>query len=162
MRIAIIHELWGAGAARCAQDLRRELGRAHEICYFPRSNSYETVDGILNELARFVPDVVNCHSFYGNLPYEFLSIVSQRYATVFTVHDPRPIGTLQVECWACDQNAACRRCPLVGSTWRQFLRNPYYNQRKVKREVHARCPSTMQIVAPSRWMMKRLKDRELN
>ena len=99
MRIAIIHELWGAGAARCAQDLRRELGRVHEVCYFPRLNSYETVEGILDELARFGPDVVNCHSFYGNLPYEFLSIVSQRYATCFTVHDPRPIGTLQAECW---------------------------------------------------------------
>jgi glycosyltransferase involved in cell wall biosynthesis len=162
MRIAIIHELWGAGAARCAQDLRRELGRAHEICYFPRSDSHETVEKILDELARFRPDVVNCHSFYGNLPYGFLSIVSQLYATCFTVHDPRPIGTLQAECWACDENATCRRCPLLGSAWRQFLRNPYYRQRKEKRDVHKRCPTSMQVVAPSRWMMNRLEAQELS
>jgi glycosyltransferase involved in cell wall biosynthesis len=162
MRIAIIHELWGAGAARCAQDLRRELGRVHDVLYFPRSKSYEEVEGILDELARFRPEVVNCHSFYGNLPYEFLSVVSRLYATCFTVHDPRPIGTLQVECWSCNENATCRKCPLVAPAWRQFLRNPYFKLRKLKRHTHARCASNMRVVAPSQWMMDRLKAQELN
>lgn len=161
MRIAIVHENWGAGAARCAQDLRRELGHRHEVSYFPRSLD-ETVDSILNEILRIKPDIVHCHSFYGNLPYDFLATVSQRYPTCFTVHDPRPIGTIDLTCWNCQENATCRHCPLVGSRWRQYLRNPYYHQRKVKREVHARCSSTMQVVAPSEWMMKRLKAQELS
>src|ERR1700730_17735821 len=160
MRIAIVHEAWGAGAARCAQDLRHGLGQRHAISYFPRSNDIETVEGILEELERFRPDVVNCHSFYGNLPYEFLPVVSARYRTCFTVHDPRPIGTLQSECWTCEENATCRYCPLIGSRWRQFLRNPYYHQRKVKRTAHQRCRSNLQVVAPSRWMLKRLEAQE--
>jgi glycosyltransferase involved in cell wall biosynthesis len=161
MRIAIVHENWGAGAARCAKDLQRELSRSHEVSYFPRSAD-ETADSILNELSRIKPNIVHCHSFYGNLPYEFLQTVSRRYPTCFTVHDPRPIGTIDLTCWNCQHNATCRRCPLVGSAWRQYLRNPYYHKRKVKREVHALCPSSMQVVAPSQWMMERLKARELS
>jgi glycosyltransferase involved in cell wall biosynthesis len=161
LRIAIVHENWGAGAARCAMDLRRELGRGgHEICYFPRSSG-ESGEVILAELAQFRPDVVHCHSFYGNLPYEFLPTVSGLYPTCFTVHDPRPIGTMDLACWSCEQNAKCRRCPLVRSGWRQLLRNPYYQQRKVKRQAHRRCPDNMQIVAPSDWMLRRLGRQEL-
>jgi glycosyltransferase involved in cell wall biosynthesis len=161
MRIAIVHENWGAGAARCAQDLRRELGQRHEVSYFPRSLD-ETAESILSELLRIKPDIVHCHSFYGNLPYDFLAKVSTCYPTCFTVHDPRPIGTIDLTCWNCEENATCRHCPLVGSRWRQYLRNPYYHLRKVKREVHALCPSTLQVVAPSQWMMARLKARELS
>jgi glycosyltransferase involved in cell wall biosynthesis len=161
MRIAIVHENWGAGAARCAQDLRRELGRRHEMAYFPRSGE-ETEETIKKELSVFRPDVVHCHSFYGNLPYQFLGAVSNLYPTCFTVHDPRPIGTLQSECWGCDENATCRHCPLIGSGWRQYLRNPYYGQRKIKRETHAACPSTLRVVAPSRWMKGRLEAQELS
>jgi glycosyltransferase involved in cell wall biosynthesis len=162
MRLAIVHELWGAGAARCAQDLRRELGRNHDVRYFPRSNAVETSKAIVDALTEFRPDVVHCHSFYGNLPYEFLTFVAHRYPTCFTVHDPRPIGTLQSECWECHENSTCRHCPLVGSTWRQYLRNPYYQLRKVKRDVHENCPTAMQIVAPSRWMKERLASQELS
>jgi glycosyltransferase involved in cell wall biosynthesis len=161
MRIAIVHENWGAGAARCAQDLRRELSRRHEVSYFPRSKD-ETADSVMKELLRFEPNVVHCHSFYGNLPYEFLYAVAQRFPTCFTVHDPRPIGTMDLACWNCEQNATCRRCPLVGPVWRQLLRNPYFRQRKIKREVHERCPNSMQVVAPSRWMMGRLQAQELS
>jgi glycosyltransferase involved in cell wall biosynthesis len=161
MRIAIVHENWGAGAARCAQDLRRELSPRHEVSYFPRSKD-ETAESVLNALLRFGPNVVHCHSFYGNLPYEFLYSVANRYPTCFTVHDPRPIGTMDVNCWNCQQNATCRRCPLVRPVWRQFLRNPYYRLRKIKRDVHGRCPNSLQVVAPSRWMMERLEAQELN
>src|SRR5690348_9382840 len=117
MRIAIIHENWGAGAMRCAQDLRRELGNRHEICYFPRSDIHETTESILAELLRYRPEVVHCHSFYATLPYEFLAIISKRYPTCFTVHDPRPIGTMEPLCWTCEQNATCRHCPLLGAKW---------------------------------------------
>lgn len=162
MRIAIIHEAWGAGAARCAQDLRRELSKTHEVCYFPRTSEPETPEAIHSELQKFRPDVVNCHSFYGNLPYDFLPALSRLYRTCFTAHDPRPIGTLQPECWACEYNATCRHCPLVGSGWRQWLRNPYYQQRKIKRQAHGRCAPNMRIVAPSRWMLERLRAQELS
>src|SRR5450432_4329797 len=101
MRLAIIHENWGAGAARCAHDLRRELGHRHQIYFFPRAGEIGSTDDLLKELLLFDPDVVNCHSFYGNLPYDFLATVSKRYPTCFTVHDPSPIGTMESECWEC-------------------------------------------------------------
>jgi glycosyltransferase involved in cell wall biosynthesis len=160
MKIAIVHKNWGAGAARCAKDLQKELSARHEVFYFPRC-AEETSRSILEELDRVRPDVVHCHSFYGNLPYDFLAEVSNRFRTCFTVHDPRPIGTIQLPCWECTHNDTCRRCPMIGSTWRQYLRNPYFAQRKLKREVHLRCGSAMRIVAPSLWMAHRLKVQEL-
>jgi len=161
MRIAIVHENFGAGAARCAQDLRREFGSKHEVCYFPRADVEETTESILLELARFRPDIVNCHSFYGGLPYEFLAMISNRYPTCFTVHDVRPIGTMHPICWVCEESRTCRRCPLINRRWRQLLRNPYYRERKLKRKTHSRCSPYLQLVAPSRWMLQRLAGREL-
>jgi len=70
------------------------LGRATTKFVISPALALETSEGILEELSKFRPDVVHCHSFYGNLPYEFLPIVSKRYPTCFTVHDPRPIGTM--------------------------------------------------------------------
>jgi glycosyltransferase involved in cell wall biosynthesis len=161
MRIAIVHEKWGAGAARCAQDLRRGLENNHEIYYFPEKAEVLTTVDVMDELARFRPDVVHCHSFYGNLSYNFLATASARYPTCFTVHDPSPIGTMHTECWACEKNTTCRRCPLVRSGWRQFLRNPYYVERREKRATHQRCAGDTQFIAPSLWMLERLRDQEL-
>jgi glycosyltransferase involved in cell wall biosynthesis len=161
MRIAIVHEMWGAGAARCAQDLCGELRKRHDVSYFPRSSDDSAAE-IEKELSRLRPNIVHCHSFYGSLPYESLSDIANLYPTCFTVHDPRPIGTMDVTCWNCIENATCRRCPLLGSAWRQLLRNPYYQQRRLKRRVHKRCPATMQVVAPSLWMAGRLKATELS
>lgn len=160
MRIAIVHENWGAGAARCAKDLQQELGARHDVFYFPRC-AEENADSILAELGRIKPDVVHCHSFYGGLPYDFIALASNRYPTCFTVHDPRPIGTMELLCWECSSNGTCRNCPIIPSGWRRYVRNPYFVQRKLKRRVHARCASSMRIVAPSRWMMDRLKAQEL-
>jgi glycosyltransferase involved in cell wall biosynthesis len=161
MRIAIIHEPWGAGAARCTADLKRELGGKHEILYFPQPGEANTADYILTELTSFRPDVVNCHSFYSTLPYEFLSVISNTYPTCFTVHDPRPIGTMLVPCWNCEQNTTCRGCPMVSPRWRQLFRNSYYRERKVKRETHNKCSGGLQVVAPSKWMLSRLAAQEL-
>lgn len=160
MKIAIIHENWGAGAARCAKDLQQELSARHEVSYFPRSAT-ETAESVLSELGRIRPDVVHCHSFYGNLPYDFIAAVSTEYPTCFTVHDPRPIGTIDLRCWNCNSNGTCRDCPIIPSVWRRYLRNPYFQQRKLKRKVHERCASNMSVVAPSRWMMERLGAQEL-
>src|SRR5271166_3524098 len=103
MKITIIHENWDAGAARCARDLERGLAASHEVVYFPRDGC-SSAEQILHELNSFRPDVVNCHSFSSNLTYSFLSRVSKRYPTCFTVHDPRPIGTMEIACWDCDRN----------------------------------------------------------
>jgi glycosyltransferase involved in cell wall biosynthesis len=162
MRIAIIHENSGSGAGRCAQDLRRALAEKHTISYFPRPNTVETTDGVLRELSGFGPDVVHCHSFYGGLPYKILPIISDLYPTCFTVHDPRPIGTMHRTCWTCEENATCRQCPLIRAGWRRLLRNPYFHERKLKREAHKRCGANMQIVSPSRWMLERLAAQELS
>jgi glycosyltransferase involved in cell wall biosynthesis len=160
MRIAVVNEPWGAGAARCTADLTRNLGERHEICYFPQAGKPNTADFIMEELSSFRPDVVNCHSFYSTLPYEFLSVVSNKYPTCFTIHDPRPIGTMLVPCWNCNQNTTCRDCPMVKPRWRQLLRNSYYRERKVKRRTHDRCSKSMQVVSPSRWMLGRLAVQE--
>jgi glycosyltransferase involved in cell wall biosynthesis len=161
MRIAIVHEPWGAGAGRCTGDLKRELSRRHDISYFPQPGKDNTSDYILNELSQFAPDVVNCHSFYSTLPYEFLSNVSNKYPTCFTVHDPRPIGTMLTPCWSCEKNATCRYCPMVKPRWRQLFRNSYYSERKLKRKTHDKCPEQMRVVAPSQWMLSRLAANEL-
>ena len=160
MRIAIVNERWEGGAARCTRDLMRELGKHNEVLYFPRDNE-ETMTSILRELDGYRPNIVHCHSFYGGLPYEFLPLVSKRYSTCFTVHDPRPIGTIAPICWNCEQNATCRYCPMVSSGWRQLLRNDYYRARKAKRRAHDQCAATLQVVAPSRWLLERLGTQEL-
>jgi hypothetical protein len=138
MKIAIVHENWDAGAARCARDLERGLAASHEVAYFPHDGC-SSADQSLRELDSFRPDVINCHSFYGHLPYSFLSRVSRRYPTCFTVHDPRPIGTIDITCWDCDRNTWCLRCPLVPGRWRKLLANKYLRQRSWKRFQHLRC-----------------------
>jgi glycosyltransferase involved in cell wall biosynthesis len=160
MKIAIVHENWDAGAARCARDLERGLAASHDVVYFPRDGC-STADQILRELNSFRPDVVNCHSFYSHLPYSFLSQVSARYPTCFTVHDPRPIGTTAITCWDCDRNTWCLRCPLVQGRWRKVFANEYFRKRSVKRLTHLRCARDMRVVSPSHWMRGRLERQEL-
>jgi glycosyltransferase involved in cell wall biosynthesis len=116
---------------------------------------------VLDALAEFQPDAVNCHSFYGGLPYEMLAEISNRYATCFTVHDPRPIGTIEPVCWSCERNAWCLRCPLLSSRWRRLLKNPFLRERIRKRRCHARCAADLTIVTPSKWMGRRLQQQEL-
>src|SRR5262245_26385230 len=128
MRIAFVHELWDAGATRCVRDLQRELGRKHEVTFFPRTDE-DTADAILKELESFRPDLVHCHSFYSNLTYNFLPRVSWAYPTCFTIHDPRPIGHIDIACWDCNRNDWCFRCPLVPGTWQNLIPNGYLKQR---------------------------------
>jgi glycosyltransferase involved in cell wall biosynthesis len=163
MRIAIVHEAWQfSGAARCALDLDRELRARHDVEYFPRTPAgiAESPEAIFLGLAEFAPDVVNCHSFWGNLPYSSLARLSRLYPVCFTVHDPRPIGTFETPCWECSHNAWCVRCPMVGGRlpkpWNWFAR-----ERIVKRLCHARCAANLTIVAPSKWMADRLANQEL-
>jgi glycosyltransferase involved in cell wall biosynthesis len=160
LRIAIVHELWEAGASRCARDLERELGPRHDVRFFPRDRT-DTAGRILAELRSFRPDVVHCHSFYGDLPYSFLGRASRRYPTCFTVHDPRPIGTMHVACWECDRNTWCLRCPLLPGPWRKVVSNPYLKQRLRKRLEHLRCGSDLRVVSPSQWLRRRLARQEL-
>jgi glycosyltransferase involved in cell wall biosynthesis len=160
VRIAFVHELWMAGAMRCVRDLERELGRRHDVIFFPRPGG-DTADHILDELRSFCPDVVHCHSFYSNLDYSFLARASRRYPTCFTVHDPRPIGTLDIQCWDCDRNTWCLRCPLLSGRWRKLLANPYVWQRQWKRLQHLRCARDLRVVSPSAWLRRRLEQQEL-
>lgn len=160
LHIAIINENWGAGAARCARDLARELGRRHEVRLYPRTKS-ETHESLSQDLEKFHPDVVHCHSFYSWLDYGFLAKVSRTYPTLCTIHDPRPIGTMDKKCWACDYNAWCVPCPLIPSRWRKIVPNRFSYNRLKKRITHFRCASDMVVVAPSRWMLNRLCQQEL-
>jgi glycosyltransferase involved in cell wall biosynthesis len=145
---------------RCVRDLERELGRRHDVIFFPRPGG-DTADRILDELRSFCPDVVHCHSFYSNLDYSFLARASRRYPTCFTVHDPRPIGTLDIQCWDCDRNTWCLRCPLLPGRWRKLLANPYVWQRQWKRLQHLRCAPDLRVVSPSAWLRRRLEQQEL-
>ena len=160
MKIAIVHENWDAGAARCARDLERGLAASHDVAYFPRDGC-SSAHEILRELDSFRPDVINCHSFYSHLPYSFLAKVSKRYPTCFTVHDPRPIGTIDITCWNCDRNTWCVHCPLVGRRLRKILANKYFRQRSWKRLQHLRCGRDLRVVSPSHWLRGRLEHQEL-
>lgn len=113
-------------------------------------------------LSEVQPDVVHLHSFYGDLPYEFLADVAGRYPTVMTPHDPRPIGSSVLKCWNCDEFATCFRCPLLGRLKRYTLvKHPYFWERLRKRRVHSRLPASTIFVCVSDWMRDRLKRTEL-
>jgi glycosyltransferase involved in cell wall biosynthesis len=161
MRIAFINQRWGAGAARCVMDLHDRLGARHEVLYFPREGVQETPLTILEALKAFQPDVVNCHSYYGEQPYNLLAEISHLYPVCYTVHDPRPIGTMEVVCWQCDRNTSCLRCPMVRTRWQKIFQNPFFAERLRKRITHLRCRGDMQVVSPSRWLAERLEQQEL-
>ena len=160
MRIAIVNETWGAGAARCARDLESALRCEHDVLSFPRTPE-ETTSSTFEGLASFEPDVVHCHSFYGGLPYGSLWKISRAFPVCYTVHDPRPIGTMETICWTCDHNNWCLACPLIRNKWRKRIWNRFFVQRLQKRLCHWRCQSGMKVVAPSEWMAGRLREREL-
>jgi glycosyltransferase involved in cell wall biosynthesis len=161
MRIAIINEKWTAGATRCARDLQHGLAARHVVQYFPEEKVL-TVEEQLYALRGFRPDVVHLHSFYGDLPYSFLGEVAALYPTVLTLHDPRPVGNVMLQCWNCEEYGTCFRCPLVGTLKRYTLvRHDYFRQRLEKRRVHARLPGSTQIVCVSDWMRRRVLNTEL-
>ena len=161
MKIAFINQRWGAGAARCVMDLHDRLGARHEVLYFPREGVQETPETILEGLKAFQPDVVNCHSYYGQQRYSLLAEISRLYPVCYTVHDPRPIGTMEVVCWQCDRNTSCLRCPMVRTRWQKIFQNPFFAERLRKRITHLRCRGDMQVVSPSRWLAQRLEQQEL-
>ena len=161
MRIAFINQRWGAGAARCAVDLYHHLGKKHEVMFFPREGVQETPESVLSGLREFRPDVVNCHSYYGGLRYSLLAEISNRYPVLYTVHDPRPIGTMEVVCWDCDRNTTCLRCPMVRTRWQKVLQNRFFADRLGKKMTHLHCRGDMQIVSPSQWLADRMKKQEL-
>jgi glycosyltransferase involved in cell wall biosynthesis len=129
--------------------------------YFPRSAT-ENVDSLMQGLGEFEPDVVNCHSVYGKLPYGTLAKISTRYPTCFTVHDPRPVGSIETACWSCTHNDWCLRCPLIDGNIRKITGNRYFRSRLRKRLTHHWCAKDMVLVCPSRWMANRLREQELS
>ncbi|MEZ0256605.1 MAG: glycosyltransferase, partial [Chthoniobacter sp.] len=136
------------------------LGVRHRVVFYPR-DANDDAPRIISELAVFRPDVVHCHSFYGNLEYGFLATVSNLYPTCFTVHDPRPIGGMDTVCWTCERNGWCLRCPLVNTGIKKVFGNPYLRRRWQKKRVHAACRQDLVVVSPSQWMLGRLRGQEL-
>lgn len=113
-------------------------------------------------LADFRPDVVHLHSYYGDLPYSFLSQVARRHPTVFTPHDPRPAGVFKVECYSCQRFSTCIRCPLETTLRRaSVLFNRFFVSRMHKRCVHWLTAKRTPVVTPSEWLRERLRRTEL-
>jgi len=160
LKIAIINEICTAGATRCARDLEQYLSLRHTVRYYPRQGK-ETVLSLLEDLTMFMPDVIHCHSYYGDLPYHLLATLSQKYPTCFTPHDPRPIGTIETACWNCSHYVWCFRCPLVTRYRKIFLYHPYFWQRLHKRYIHRNAAATLHIIAPSQWLQQRMMATEL-
>lgn len=161
MKIAIINEPWNGGATRCARDLCEGLREEHDVWYCPDDSKIHHSE-VLGRIDSFNPDVVHLHSFYGWLHYETLLKIARCYPTVFTPHDPRPIGQIETECWQCDRNATCFRCPLVPPLTRfSVIRHRYFHQRMKRHWVHRRTPKSLTVVGVSRWFLKRLREQEL-
>ena len=162
MRIAIINEPWNGGATRCARDLFHGLRQKHDVWLCPGDGEERPrARDALKLLRDFAPDVVHLHSFYGWLHYQTLGIVARRYPTVFTPHDPRPIGQMEPACWQCGRNTTCFRCPLVSELTRYSLVKHRYFWLRMKRQwVHRRAPASLEIIGASRWMVNRLRAQE--
>lgn len=161
MKLAIINEPWNGGATRCAKDLFAGLRERHDVWLFPDNETSRAGD-VLESLARFNPDIVHLHAFYGWLGYETLAKVARRYPTVFTPHDPRPIGQIQSACYGCDHNATCFHCPLVSKFKRYTVfRHRYFLQRLKKKLVHRRTPRSLQVIGVSNWFVERMKRQEM-
>jgi glycosyltransferase involved in cell wall biosynthesis len=161
MKIAIVNELWTAGATRCAKDLEKGLAARHEIRYFPTGASQD-VASLQQALKKFAPALVHLHSYYGSFPYSLLRDVSHQYPTFFTPHDPRPLGDIQTPCWNCTKNQTCQDCPLVSRLRRKlFFLNPYYQTRSHKRAVNRSLHPNTTLISVSRWLQGRLAASEL-
>lgn len=160
LKIAIVNESWTAGATRCARDLEKYLSPRHQMRYYPRQEP-ETLQTLLDDLQEFSPDVVHCHSFYGDFPYRLLSILSRRYPTCFTPHDPRPTGDIQLACWNCQSTRFCFRCPLVNRRQKLLLMHSYFWRRLYKRFIHYRANRNLRIITPSQWLWQRLANTEM-
>ncbi|MFN8624795.1 MAG: glycosyltransferase [Candidatus Binatia bacterium] len=161
MKLAIVNELFEAGATRCARDLEAGLRGRHQVRYFPEARS-DTVGTLLSGLREYDPHLVHCHSYYGQFPYHLLALISQRYPTCFTPHDPRPIGTFQDACWDCSRNRTCFDCPLLPSAIRYSgLLNRYFRMRSKKQIVHYLTHSSTQLIISSKWLEARLRNTEL-
>ncbi len=162
MRIAIINEPWNGGATRCARDLANGLRPRHDVWLCPEDMPSPRYRDVLPMLEAFRPDVVHLHAFYGWLPYQTLRTVARRYPTVFTPHDPRPIGQIEPACWQCARNTTCFRCPLVSETVRYTLvRHRYFWQRLKRQAVHRLLPSSVRVVGVSRWFVERMRAQEM-
>lgn len=162
MKIAIINEPWNGGATRCAKDLAAGLRDRHDVWLCPDGEAPRAGD-VLGLLDQFNPDVVHLHAFYGWLGYETLARIARRYPTVYTPHDPRPIGQIQSACYDCERNATCFRCPLVSTFTRYTIfRHRYFLQRLKRRFVHNRTPQSLQVVGVSRWFVERMRRREMS
>lgn len=161
MRIAIVNERWTAGATRCARDLQRGLAARHTVAYFPEG-TVPSPSEYLNQLADFRPDVVNLHSFFGDLPYSFIADVADRFPVVYTLHDPRPIGNILLPCWNCEAYSSCFQCPIIGNPKRYSLfKHDFFWARRAKQRVHRRLPAKTTVVCVSDWMRKRVVKTEL-
>ncbi|MBI2835569.1 MAG: glycosyltransferase [Acidobacteria bacterium] len=161
MKLAIINEAYQGGATRCARALVSGLQGKHQIRYFPEGTP-EPIGQVLSALTAYQPDVVHCHSYYGRLPYYSLALVSRRYPTCFTPHDPRPIGTFHETCWDCSRHRTCFHCPLLPAHLRYSgLLNSYFRLRSYKRLVHRLTHSSLRLIAPSKWLKARLEMTEL-
>jgi glycosyltransferase involved in cell wall biosynthesis len=160
IRIAYLNENWKGGAARCVDDLARSLPEGYEARVFPREGMAGESE-VIADLSAFRPDLVHLHSFYGWLPYSRLTWFAQRYPTVFTPHDPRPIAQMDPACYTCSRNCTCHRCPLVPASSRWLIwRHQYFRQRLRRRWVHLSTPRTLQVVAVCDWMAGRLRQQE--
>ena len=72
LKIAIINEIYTAGATRCARDIEQNLSSTFISQYYPRQGK-ETVRSLFKGLAEFTPDLIHCHSYYGDFPYAMLA-----------------------------------------------------------------------------------------
>ena len=162
LKIAIVNEKYMAGATRCAQDLERGLSAHHTVRYYPR-HADETPASLVHDLQEFAPDIVHCHSYYGDLPYKFLAQISHSYLTCFTPHDPRPIGTFHpayTVCWNCPRSNWCFRCALVPRWRKAVFANAYFWLRLRKRFWNQRIAGNVTIIIPSQWLQQRLQQSE--
>lgn len=156
-RLLVINQEGEGGAtlmARGALDWAPPAG--YTVRYLPGPEGARPEE-VLREVQAFEPDLVHAHCWYNAYPYPLLRDLALRHPTAVTVHDPFVVNQYGTECWECYRNPWCLGCPALGPL-RRWRPNHRVLERLRKRRINRR--TRVHVVAPSRWMLRRLARSE--
>jgi glycosyltransferase involved in cell wall biosynthesis len=153
MRLAILNQREGGGATEQALDLMAQA-QEHglDVSYHPSGDDGDPA-ALERRLAALAPDVIHAHCFYNSWPPDTLARLSARWPVAFTLHDVYPVNQYGTECWECDHNAWCWRCPALPIPKRLYS---VYRVRSRRERERAWRALDAHVIYPTEWMRRRV------